>query len=55
MTISKFLTFLIFETRVCLQMSLEFFDAFLNHDVGMKSNYESSAIYRMLNQDHMML
>ena len=40
LTISKFLTFLIFEARFCLQMDLKNFYALFNHDVGMKSNLQ---------------
>ena len=40
LTISKFLTFLIFEARFCLQMALKNFYALFNHDVGMKSNLQ---------------
>ena len=40
LTISKFLTFLIFEASFVLQMALTMFHALLNHDVGMKSNLQ---------------
>ena len=57
LTISKFLTFLIFETSFCLQMALKFFYALLNHDVDMKSNlqvqgyltHDESSAYDALN------
>ena len=38
LNISKFLTFLVFETRFCLQMALKKFYALFDHDVGLKSN-----------------
>ena len=40
LTISKFLTFLIFEASFCFQMALKIFYALFNHDADMKSNLQ---------------
>ena len=40
LTISKFLTFIIFEARFFLQIAQKHFYALFDHDVGMKSNLQ---------------